>query len=236
MGKLKIVKQEPDLKKSDGFVVPEHKQKFAIDFVKISDRGIKHNKNNILDRPNGLISQQDNPNPNTSGTISIDFFEQPMIGFAVLDGFSKIKKVNKKLCDILGYEPSELIGKKSYNFLKTSSLKKEIKEFNEFILTGKTTQIFEKPLMRKDGCIVYVEISGKSFLNDDGSILYLVSVWDISQRKFLESNLLNSEFYDNTLINVTPDVVTIINSQGIIIECNNILSKKLGKPKEELIG
>ena len=240
MRKSKIVKPEPVLKKNDIFVAREHKPRFAIDIDKTADKDLFLNKNNSLENNKDIIFthkfSQTNTNTNLSSSLNIDFFEQPMIGFAVLDKYSKIKNVNKKLCDILGYSQSELIGKKSFHFLKTSSLKRDLQEFNEFILNDNKHHITEKPLLRKDGSVVYVEISGKTIFTYDGNKQYLVSVWDISQRKFLESNLINNEFWANTLINVTSDVITIIDNQGIIIECNNNLIKRLGKPKEEIVG
>ena len=121
-------------------------------------------------------------------------FEQAAVGIALLDPDGRWLRVNRKLCDIVGYRPDELLSKSFQDITHPDDLSSDL-EFVGQVLAGEiNTYTLEKRYLRKDGSIVWINLSVSLARQPDGSPDYFISVVeDISARKEAEANLTEAK-------------------------------------------
>lgn len=111
------------------------------------------------------------------------------LGILEVDKNDKIIKAYPKFCSLLGYNEDELIGKSPSDLFLDDSSRKIMKKQNENRLKG-LSNVYEVPLIKKNGSIAWVIISAAPFYNSDGDLEGSIGVHlDISDRKEMESAL-----------------------------------------------
>jgi diguanylate cyclase (GGDEF)-like protein/PAS domain S-box-containing protein len=140
-------------------------------------------------------------------------FEQAGVGMA-LRGVDprnpRWLRVNQKLCDILGYSKEELLNLTSVDITPPEDREQAI-EYNELLLRGELTSYSrEKRYVRKDGRIIWANISLSAVKGPDGRPSHIISViQDVTDRKRAEAALLESEEQFRQLANNIPEVFWI---------------------------
>ena len=101
--------------------------------------------------------------------------------------------VNKKLCEIVGYDESELIGKRISDLTQHEYHRETRKLFRDLIQKGKPYQI-EKRYVRKDGSLVWVNVTASAIRDAaHGKVKAAVAVIrDISERREAQLALQNA--------------------------------------------
>jgi PAS domain S-box-containing protein len=102
-----------------------------------------------------------------------------------VDSFGRIIDVNKRVEDVFGYKPEELIGKRftQLGLLQARDIPKLLLLFCDTVLKGKATEIVELELKHKNGGTVFVEV-GTRFIRQSGKVTEIVSVFrDITERR-----------------------------------------------------
>ena len=102
-----------------------------------------------------------------------------------VDSGGRIIDVNKRVEDVFGYKPEELIGKcfTQIGLLRAKDIPKIVVLFCETLISGKATEIVELELRHKNGGSVFVEI-GTRFIRQSGKVREIVSVYrDITTRR-----------------------------------------------------
>ncbi|MEO6845123.1 MAG: PAS domain-containing sensor histidine kinase [Ginsengibacter sp.] len=121
-------------------------------------------------------------------------FEQATDAIMVTDFKGNFKDVNSNCCTLFGYAKQELLQLKITALLAPSRLKENPIRF-DILATGRT--IFnEREMVDKKGTIIYVKTNAKKF--DGNSILVIAR--DITQRKFLEKELLHQKMQEHKKI------------------------------------
>ncbi|OYQ65013.1 hypothetical protein B9G53_09115 [Pseudanabaena sp. SR411] len=126
-------------------------------------------------------------------------FETAAIGMALnaLDG--RFLKVNKALCEILGYSESELLSL-TYQEITCADDMQSDSEAVQSLLRGEISSFhLEKRLWHKDGYIVWISLSVSLVRNINNQPMYLIAqLQNISDRKQVEIALfqLNKELED----------------------------------------
>ncbi|MBN2244866.1 MAG: PAS domain S-box protein, partial [Candidatus Aminicenantes bacterium] len=152
-----------------------------------------------------------------------------LLMFVDTDGI--VRRINKKGCEILGYEEDEITGK-NFNaaFIHPDKNDEECCTFSEFIsgnCIGKNcreNKPLEYDILTKNGekKTLLWQIS---LITDSGEIKgTLISGEDITERKNAESKLLRTQFaFDNS-----PDEIYFVNSDGEIIYSNESAERSFG--------
>jgi len=121
-------------------------------------------------------------------------FEQAAVGVAHVGIDGSWLKVNRRLCDMLGYSHEELLTKTFQDITHPADLEANL-HYVEQVLNGEIECYdMEKRYFRKDGEIIWTNLTVSLVLKEDDSPDYFISVVeDISDRKEAEEALKTSE-------------------------------------------
>jgi PAS domain S-box-containing protein len=138
---------------------------------------------------------------------------------------------------ILGYEPSEIIGKPIYQFVHPDDLTK-MKEVTKRAFEGRSVVRMESRYKRADGSYALVEGTGKVLINEDGKITGTVITFrDTTEQKRMEQILKESEEKYRKLFEEAMDAIFIADAEtGVTVDCNRAATELTGRSKSELIG
>lgn len=164
-------------------------------------------------------------------------FEHSLIGMAMISPEGKWKKVNKSLCQILGYSEEELIGLSIQDITHSGDLEDSL-NLLEQLAGGKIEEVkHEKRYLHKDGSIIWVIIAATMLYDGNGKPLHYVSqIEDITKRKEIENDLVLSEKKYRTIFENVQDVFYQTNQQGIVTEISPSIELHSGYPRSEIIG
>ncbi len=143
--------------------------------------------------------------------------------------------VNPRMAEILGYFVEEMMGKSLYSFMDEKGI--EIAQKNVERRKQGIREQHEFEFIRKDGKRIYTSIETTPINGDTGNYLgALALVADITERKVAEDNLKESEEAAHALINAILESAFLMNTDGTVLAHNEIVEKRLGLNKGELLG
>jgi PAS domain S-box-containing protein len=116
-------------------------------------------------------------------------FEHSTIGIALVSLKGKWFKVNRRLCDMMGYKEQELITMSFENIYGDNRVVYPDLQ-NELLATGGNTGVIERRYKCKDKSVVWISVNTATVTNKRGGAIYFVSQFeDITKRKSAESSL-----------------------------------------------
>lgn len=116
-------------------------------------------------------------------------FSQAAGGIVQTDSDGRFVFVNRKFCEIVGYDEGEILGIRLEDITHWDDRSHSAHLFHELIETGTTYEI-EQRYIRKDGSQVWVSSSVSPIRNSKGQVLQAAAlVLDISERKRAEENV-----------------------------------------------
>jgi PAS domain S-box-containing protein len=122
------------------------------------------------------------------------YFELGQIGLAETSPEKRWVRVNETLCSMLGYSEEELLATTWDKLTYPEDLPADLAQFDLLQSGEQEVYTLEKRFVRKDGGIVHTILSVRAVRRPDRSIDYVVaSMQDISDRKLLEGQLLQSQ-------------------------------------------
>ncbi len=131
---------------------------------------------------------------------------------------------NNSLVEFLGYSKDELLGLNFARFMDKENKRKVFKEFNEVYNTNKEKDNSQFEVMTKNGEIIATETSIYLRYDQDGNkIGFGGMIRDITDRKKAEQKLKESEVKYRHLFETSPYFIGLVNSEGILIDCNEAI-------------
>jgi PAS domain S-box-containing protein len=123
------------------------------------------------------------------------FFDDAGIGLAVVNSKNKLVSCNRALKMMLGYTKKELESLSAKDLTLPADYEKEKEIYKREILKdGRSAYRIEKRLRHKNGKFIWSSITASVVRNKKGEIIYGIGiVEDISERKIIEKDLLESE-------------------------------------------
>jgi PAS domain S-box-containing protein len=149
-----------------------------------------------------------------------------------------IMSVNRMACEKTGYSREELVGKNIFELgiLHPDDLESSKKGARSLFEGGEGGRR-EIRLTRKDGSLLYMDITGTVLSDEEGRVVAVINIAsDITERKLAEEEVARREEYFRALIENSSDVVTVLDSDGIIQFCSASAVKIIGYRPEELVG
>lgn len=156
--------------------------------------------------------------------------EQASDGIHTYDLEGNFIETNSKLCEMLGYTSEELLRLNVKDLVPQEDLAVNPIRFDE--LRGGSSLINERRLLRKDGTLVSVEISGRMI--EDGLLQAIIR--DITDRKNAEASLRQSEERLRAIFETSHDGILVEENERIVY-VNNSYIKLFGyDDSQELVG
>jgi len=121
-------------------------------------------------------------------------FEHAGVGMAHVAVNGEWLRVNRKLCDIVGYSASELRSMKFQDITHPDDLPADLAQSEKVVHGELDDFVMEKRYIRKDGSIVWVNLTVAARRDSNGQFMHYVSVVeDITGRKQAEEQLLQTK-------------------------------------------
>ena len=165
-------------------------------------------------------------------------FEHAAIGMTLMDINGKWLKVNKKICEILGYTCDEFLKLTFQDITHPDDLKNDLDLLKRLKKGERDSYTIEKRYFHKNGQIVYIIIAVSMVKDSEGKILYYITqAVDITALKTVEFKLANSLSYNQAVLNASTQVAFIsCDLNGIITSFNNGAEQMLGYNANEIVG
>ncbi len=164
-----------------------------------------------------------------------DLFDYSLDFIYVHDLKGNFIDANDIALSTLGYRRSELSDISFINLLDEEQLKVALDITKDLISAGKQTKHGVYKLKTKEGNYVYIETYGIP-LRKEGKIYAIFGIANnITQRKIAEKHLNESVERYRALYENTPFAIILINSRGVIIDCNPRTMELFGYKKNELV-
>ena len=169
--------------------------------------------------------------------ISI-FFKSPLVGMAITTPENGWLQINDKLCQMLGYTRDELESKSWVEVTHPDDLPSEVEKYNLLQIGEIDNYSIEKRIIRKDGAIVYTNLSVCCVRHPDGSVDYVLGLLeDVTAFQVLARNREEEQRFLQTILDSIPDFIFYKDKNGIYLGCNDAYaSKYIGLPKDRIIG
>jgi PAS domain S-box-containing protein len=160
-------------------------------------------------------------------------FETCAEGILIVDIESRhITFANPAICAMLGYTLKGLQMKRLSDIHPKEALKKVRHHFDE-IAMGRRLTASATPCRRKDGSVIYTNISGTKMVIDGRE--YNVGFFtDITERRAIEKKLRESEALFRQTFEHAPIGIAIFDKKGAVININSFLADMLNYSAEEL--
>jgi two-component system, sensor histidine kinase and response regulator len=117
-------------------------------------------------------------------------FENAAVGIAHEDLAGRFMRFNKRFCEILGYSPSELVGKTLSEVTYPEDLADDLAKFDALTRGESSRYAMEKRFIRKDGALVWAHVTVSLQVEAPGKPNYCIKIiQDVSDRKRLDEEL-----------------------------------------------
>jgi PAS domain S-box-containing protein len=153
------------------------------------------------------------------------------LGHAAPDG--RFLRVNRKLCDIVGYPREELLQRTFQDITYPADLDADLGCVRRVLAGEIESYTMEKRYIHKSGAIVWINLSVSLVRKQDGDPDYFLSiVEDITARKRAEEELREKE---TALANAMPGI-SVLDRAGCYERINQEYARMLGYEPAELLG
>src|SRR5579864_3993702 len=121
-------------------------------------------------------------------------FDQAAVGIAHVSPDGQLLRINQKFCDIVGYSPEELLAEKFKDITYPGDLEADRANVHRMLAGEIQTYSMEKRYVRKDGSLVWVNLTDALVRHSSGDPKYFISVvQDLTGRKHLEEQFLQAQ-------------------------------------------
>lgn len=164
-------------------------------------------------------------------------FEYAAIGMALVAPDGHWLKVNRALCELVGYSEEELLTKTFQDITHPDDLEADLAYVRQMLAGEIKTYQIEKRYFHRSGPVVWILLSVSLVRDVQGKPLYFVSqIQDIAKRKRAEEVLQASEERYRSLAEAAHDMIFIINRDNRIEYVNSFAASYFGLQPNEMIG
>ncbi len=128
--------------------------------------------------------------------ISENYLELAAVVFVALNNKGEVTLINKKGCEVLGYEAKDILGKNWFDNFIPKWLKEDLIPVSKQLLAGKIEPVeyYENPILTKSGEEKLIAWHNTVLKNEKDEITgHLSSGEDISEKRKLENQLQQSQ-------------------------------------------
>jgi PAS domain S-box-containing protein len=160
-------------------------------------------------------------------------FEQAPIGIAHSDRNARLLCVNERYATLLGHAATDLIGACWLDFLAPDDVGISLNEYQAFFDDAHTPSVFEGRYVRKDGTVVWANVTATVMRDSNGEAGYVIAlVEDITAQKKAKEKLL----MQSRLLECVEQAVIATDLNGRITFWNGVAEVMYGWTAEETLG
>lgn len=164
-------------------------------------------------------------------------FAQIAVGIAQATLEGKYLLVNQKLCDILGYSQTEIMNLSITDITYAEDIETDLENIQRIVANEIKSFSMEKRYIRKDGSLVWGNLTVSVVREANGEPKYLLGVLeDISDRKRFEENLAAKNREITNILNSITDGFVSLDKDWRYTYVNSKAEEILGKQKSDLLG
>ncbi len=155
-------------------------------------------------------------------------------GLVMVDPMLTITDVNEKMCQMSGYERTELIGSAFQDYF--TDVKRAAAGVRNTLDKGALTN-YELTLRTKDGHEQLVSFNAATFTDQAGKVRGIfASARDITEQGRLQKLLAEEQAYNRGLFEASRDGLVTVNDDMRITDVNETLCKMVGRTRAQLVG
>ncbi len=163
------------------------------------------------------------------------FYDNSSEGIAIFDVYGRVTQVNAAFEQILGYSEAELIGKRFP--LNPANAASDAAPIFAIQNEGKYVQDVQLTVQRRDGELIWVNITTSPIRNDSGVSVGTASiVRDITKRKLAEQKLAETTQLYNMILESSTDIITYGLADSGYLYVSPSIHSTLGYQPAELLG
>ena len=145
--------------------------------------------------------------------------------------------VSPKVRELLGYEAEEILGKTPFDLMPDREAEKLQIEWTKIANKCESFESLIKVNQHLSGDRIFVETSGVPVFDDDNVLKgYRGIDRDVTEREQSKSLLEKNLALLQTIINATPDIIFVKDSDGVYQWANQALAQMLGIDLDRIIG
>ena len=156
-----------------------------------------------------------------------------------IDADQKVILINRKGCQVLGYDEKEIVGKNWFDTFIPEAVRDKVKSAFAILIHGdiEPAEHFENSIMTKAGEERFIAWHNSILRNENGRIIATLSSGeDITERKRADEKLRESEERFRSVAQSAKEAIVSINAQGNIIFWNHGAEIIFGYPAREIVG
>jgi len=159
------------------------------------------------------------------------------VGVALVAPDGRWLSINPALCDIVGYSESELLATDVQSITYPDDRDADAAQVRQMLARAIQTYQTDKRYVRKDGRVVWTQLSGSLVWLQTGEPHYFIyQIQDITDRVRAEQALRASEERFRSIAEATQEWIWEIDADGLYTFCSPAVEAILGHAPERLIG
>ena len=159
------------------------------------------------------------------------------VGMALVEPNGRWLSVNPALCDIVGYNENELLATDVQSITFPDDRDADAVQVRQMLEHEIETYQTNKRYVRKDGCVVWTQLSGSLVWLQTGEPHYFIyQIQDITDRVRTEQALRASEERFRSIAEATQEWIWEIDADGLYTFCSPAVEAILGVAPERMIG
>jgi two-component system cell cycle sensor histidine kinase/response regulator CckA len=160
-------------------------------------------------------------------------FEHAALGIALVAPDGRWLRVNRALCEIVGYSEAELLATTFQAITHPDDMDADLALLNRMLAGEIQTYQMEKRYFHRQGHVIWVLLSVSLSRDADETPRYFISqVQDITERKRAETELLRQAVVFETI----GDAVLVMDLTGRIMDWNPAATRLFGYTRAEMLG
>ncbi len=164
-------------------------------------------------------------------------FENANAGMALISSDHKFVQVNTALCEILGYQKEEIIGRRAQDFMHPEEESRSLLTAASMLRGEVSHTRAERSYVHKSGKDVRVLLSLTLLRDQSGAPQYfLAMLLDVTDQRIAEEELKVQEAFFQRLFGSLPEGVVIVDQQDTVIDANGKFLEMFCYAIEEVKG
>ncbi len=160
--------------------------------------------------------------------------EASLDAFVTVDVNGNITDLNRQMETVTGYTREELIGSRFPDYF--TEPRAALQGIERTLLEGFVTN-YELVLKPRNGDLKVVSTNASVFKDTAGKVKgVFASARDITEQKQLEARLRESQGYNRSLIEASPDALVVVDPALVITDVNEQMVRLTGYSREDLTG